>query len=365
MSPFSEQWPTAWLAATGILLIWFGLALAARGRFAGMAGGALRWLGLLALAPTVAHVLMWDSFVGACYGLLAVPRLWAQLPDFLVVILALGTAAGSYHHFRRNPEEAVVLVVGANLVALWYITVAILFLLDGRINGRIAGNQAMAVAAAWALYGLGLFLVERRLPDQRLRHGIRFLLVAALGYLVVAALPGNARWAVPWVRLTAYAAVLGSISCVELAYRRYGTDDQTNGLLAFAAAASVFFIINFETERWLEPLFTLPAGEWLTEEGWRWEESTQSFTQVALWAVYACALMWAGKRLRSISTQLLGLGVYAWTVAAALVASARGTAAPWLQVLAMGLLLPGALLGLRLARRSDAHHPTAPPTGWR
>lgn len=204
--------------------------------------------------------------------------------------------------------------LAVGLAAIIGATAAVTLAMDGAHNGRIAGNEAMAVSALWGFGGLALTLAERRYPGPCLRSGARAVLTAAVLYLVMGALLGNARWAVPAMRLLGYVGVLGSVWAAEAVLIRCDPHSDVNGLLSLTAAGAGFFASAFEVVRWLAPVFRLPLGQPVTPEILAWQESTRVFGTGAVWAVYAFCVLACGVKLRSPSTRqlsaaFLGVGI--------------------------------------------------------
>ncbi len=206
------------------------------------------------------------------------------------------------HHGRRL-NQALALAVGLLLVAGATALVAVR--MDGAHDGRVAGNEAMVIAAVWGVGGLLLAALERRVHGPALRHGARGLLAAALLYLVMGALLGNARWAVPAVRFASYLGVLGTTWAAEALLVRRDPGSDVNGMLSLTAAAVGYFACAFEVVRWLGPVFTLPLGEPVTPQLLAWQESTRVFITVAVWALYGLGVMEVGRRLRAPAARLL------------------------------------------------------------
>lgn len=221
---------------------------------------------------------------------------------------------------RRNTaaESSGILPLLVGLALVGGVTALVALGMEGAHDGRIAGNESMAIAAVWGVGGLGLAAAERRFPGLAMRHGARTLLAAGLTYLVVGALLGNARWAVPAMRALGYLGAIGATFAAELILVRREPDSDVNGLLSLTAAGVGYIACAFEVVRWLAPVFTLPLGQTLTAELYAWQESTRVFTTVAVWAVYGLVTMEAARRLRSPQGRVL---------AAALLCIALGYAA--------------------------------------
>ena len=245
---------------------------------------------------------------------------------------------------------------GSGAVGLAALTLTVYLAFPGAAhNGQIAGNQAMAIPGAWGLYGLGLVLVDRLGPDPRLRTGARLVLVAALAYLVVGGLLGNARWAQPQWRYPAYAAVLGGTWASEYLVQHRPDDPQLQGRLALLATAVSYGVVAFEVVRWLEPAFTLKSGAELTPAIEAWQESTRLFWTTMLWGACATLSLGVGARLKSSPTRLLGAALASLALVYTAVSGLPNpAAAPALRTAAFVTLvfgsLAGAYLGLRQAQ---------------
>lgn len=191
------------------------------------------------------------------------------------------------------------------LVGVGFMTLVVTWAFEGAHNGRVAGNEAMAVSAVWGSWGFLMALTDTHFPSRRLRHGARGTLAAALLYLVLGALQGNGQWAEPFWRFLGYAGVLGSIWGAEYVMRARDAEEEIGGLLSLTAAAVGFGAIAFEVERFLIPLFTIPVGEWVTPEWLAWQDSTRTFWIAGLWGPYAAMAMAAGAWRQSPKARLL------------------------------------------------------------
>jgi len=212
-------------------------------------------------------------------------------------------------------------VYGVAILGLVALTAAVYLVFPGaNHNGKIAGNLATTVAGVWGLCGLSLALIDRFYPRPDLRTTARLVLAGALAYLAYAALMGNARWALWFWRLPAYAAVLGSTWTAEYLLRKRPDDSQTKGLLALVATALSYGVVSFEVVRWLEPAFTLESGAGLTPAVEAWQESTRLFWTTTLWGVCSTLTLVAGAHFKSQRTRLLGVALaviaLAWTAGA-------------------------------------------------
>lgn len=208
-------------------------------------------------------------------------------------------------------------VLCAALLGLAGLTALVAAAFDGAHDGKVAGNEAMLISAAWGTYGLAMGLAARKKGLPALQSGAYFVLTLALLYLVLGGLMGNARWAEPWARYTGYVGVLGSVWTAELLLR----SGETGGLLAVTAAVTGFGACAFEVVRWLEPVFTLPLGQPLTPELYAFQESTRAFWTVGVWGLYALLVMGAGVLLRSAAARRLAAGLFGVALTYAAVAA--------------------------------------------
>lgn len=197
------------------------------------------------------------------------------------------------------------------------LTALLTWAFDGAHNGRIAGNEALALAGAWGLSGgVAAWLRSRGGPTE-LRNGARILFAAGLLYLLLGALLGNSRWAEPWARLVGYGGAIGAVWAGEWLFLRSGDLDEADAgrLLGLTAAAAGFGAAAFEVVRWLEPAFTLEMGATLTPELYAEQMAVKGLWTAAVWAPYGLAVTSAGVRLASLPTRQLGTVMLAaaWT----------------------------------------------------
>ncbi len=336
-----------WTAVAAGLIGW-----GARGRLRTPA-----WCGLLLLAAAAGRSLLLSTFPGMVGTAPVGPAMRAAL--FILVAAALFGARWRFGRARANMRLLTWLGAAANLALLWWLTLEVTLVYDGRHDARVAGHEGLMVATVWGLYGLGLALVERRASHPHLRNGARAVLMAALAYLMLGALQGNAQWALWPYRYGAYAAVLGGIWIAEGLFRQYPEDRDVQGLLGLTAALMGFGIGGFEVNRWLEPLFTLPDGQQITAELLAWQRSTRAFWYAAIWGLYALVVMAVGVRLRSSRTRLLAVGLFAAAMLLTALLAVRNLAAdPGLRILAFAALVPGACAAVVLSVRAPGErHP--------
>lgn len=233
------------------------------------------------------------------------------------------------------------------------LTALLTWAFDGAHNGRIAGNEALAIAAAWGLSGWVAAWLRTRGGPVELRNGARILFAAGLLYLLLGALLGNSRWAEPWARLVGYGGALGAVWAGEWLLLRSGDVDEADAgrLLGLTAAAAGFGAAAFEVVRWLEPAFTLEMGATLTPELHSEQMAVKGLWTTAVWAPYGLAVTWAGLRLASMPTRQLGtvmLGA-AWAYFGFSVLR-HGTGPGWLLALSSASAISCALGAWRLYR---------------
>lgn len=197
-------------------------------------------------------------------------------------------------------------VLTGALGAVGILAVVLAWWFDGAHNGKIAGNEAMAMAALLGLSGLALALATVRTGFPEVQTGVKVLLLGAQAYLVVGALMGNARWAEDGYRFLGYAGVLLSTWISELVLS--GADDR--GLLSASAVVVGFGSCGFEVIRWLEPAFALPLGQVITPEQLARQEATWLFWTVGVWAPYTLGVSAVAVRLRSQPAMRLAIGLY-------------------------------------------------------
>lgn len=231
----------------------------------------------------------------------------------------------------------------AHLALLVWVTVQISGWLHAPGNGRVAGNREMLLAGVWAAYGLLLFLWGDRFSSRPARLGARFLLAAALSYLMLGALMANGRWALPLFRASAYLLVLAGIWLVEWLGRHHAEEAELQGLLGHAALLCGAWTVGFEALRWTEPLLTLPDGHWPTAQWLRWGDGVRAYAMGGGLGLYALATMAAGVRISSARTRVLAAALFALALGALLQHGLPGLQAPWpLRLFAFAALVPGA-----------------------
>jgi hypothetical protein len=260
---------------------------------------------------------------------------------FLTSIGAVYAAVVAYHRFGGPRRAMQGLASVASFLTLWYLTFELTLFFDTAVPVA-AAHERLAIAATWALYGLALAAVERRLQGAPLRNGARLVLGGSLVYLVVACLLGNAVAAFAPFRLAAFAVVLGAIWLGEYWLRTRGAADETQGVVSLAAALVGFFVGAFEVRQWMglaHSRVLFPVGE--------------VFATAALWGAYAAVVMVIGGRLRSAGTRILGAVLSAVAQVYVLALGLTGSGAdPLLRTLAFITTVPGTYLAVYLARRS-------------
>lgn len=233
------------------------------------------------------------------------------------------------------------------------LTALLTWAFDGAHNGRIAGNEALAIAAAWGFSGWVAAWLRSRGGPPEFRNGARILFAAGLLYLLLGALLGNSRWAEPWARLVGYGGALGAVWAGEWLFRRSGDVDEADAgrLLGLTAAAAGFGAAAFEVVRWLEPAFTLEMGVTLTPELYSEQMAVKALWTAAVWAPYGLAVTWAGFRLDSLPTRQLGTVMLAAAWAYFGFSLLRHGAGPvWLMALSSASAGLSTLFGWRLFR---------------
>lgn len=340
-------------ALAGAMLTWAGVWVDVhRPKERRASGRPLFWAGVVVFAVAAVRLMLWET-LPALSGHAPLPAL-GRASVFLVTVAAFYSAAWAGSRSHSFARAATGFAGVANLFTLWYVTLEIAIAMPSRTNGIIAGNRAMMTAAAWGLYGLVLAAAELRLRSDLLREAARIVLVAALGYLVMGAMQGNGIWARPPERYIAYAAVLGSAWAAEYLFRRFEADQSGNGLVAFLATLTGAYVGSFEVQRWLEPAFTLPAGQFPGAETFAWQRSTFGFWLMAVWGGYGLAVMYTGVRLRSGWTRLAAVAVAGLALLAFPLAGAwRLETAGALRLTAFALALGGAGFILWQGRRAE------------
>jgi len=209
-----------------------------------------------------------------------------------------GPSSSPSRSIARASAAGVALALG---VLIFYL-VGIAF--DGAHDGRVAGNESMALSATLGLYGLSLVIANGWLRNAYIGILIRLFLMAGIAYLVMGALMGNARWALPVWRALGYIGVFGGAWVAEYILSRSNEDNDVAGLVSLTAVGAGIYALSFEVVRWLEPSFRIGPGA-LTPEIYALQESTKAYWTFAVWNLYAGAVLIAAVFLASVPTRRL------------------------------------------------------------
>lgn len=335
-------WAVPVWAAAAAAVVWAGCA-------AGQAW--VRWAGTLLFLTPVIRLLFWETYPNLFGGQSMAPMPLRAMA-FLITVAALGVAAYVQARFKGDRRQFWGLVGAASLVAFWYLTLEVTAAFDAAHNGRVAGHESLAIAGAWGLFGLGMALANRVWPHSYVRLGARAVLGAALTFLLMGSLLGNARWAFVPYRFFGYAAVLGGAWLAEYLFERDPDEDDVQGILSLVAALGGFAVCSFEVVRWLEPAFTHPPDALLSLKEFAWQRSMLGFWRVASWSGFAVCLMTAGVWLRSARARQMALAALGLSLAYGLWLTATNPAAiAWVRWVAFTAAVGGSLLAARLGRR--------------
>ncbi|MFZ5817971.1 MAG: hypothetical protein ACOY93_22190 [Bacillota bacterium] len=228
--------------------------------------------------------------------------------NFAAVVIGGLAAVWAYRSLEAERAVQRWVALLTHLTSLWLITYEIADAIPMTRGAASAGNEVLWIATAWGLYGLMLVLTAPWAPQDLswLELG-QAVLVFALGFLLMAGMLANARWADAPVRFAAYAGVPGATLLAAWVQERRGRLTDPDRLLALAAAGMLFGICSFEVLRWMEPQMTYPKEVQVTPAILARDHDRLTGITIGVWLLYCGLLLLAGRLLRSPLVRFMGI----------------------------------------------------------
>lgn len=337
-------WLTVAWALEAAALVWIGFLVQ---------GPEAVWGGLLLFAVTAFRLIWIETFPG-WYGE-PLPGAGLRAFTFLVSIGACYLAVWAHSRFQGDRRAMGALAALASLLSLWYLTWEITLAFDTRSGGAALIHQTLAIAGAWALYGLVLGLAEARFSHSLMRNGARLILTGSLALLLAGIAMDSNQVAQPLYRFGGYAAVGGAIWLAEWLFRRRAPGDRMGGLLSLAAALAGYGLGAREVSYFMQAQWPTAAFRPAPAQS-----STQLFLTLIVGAIYAVGAMGAALWLRSRPARVMAAALVMLTLLLLAMASLNLHAEPAIRLIAFCAVVPGALLAARLGLLAGPDQPEAP-----